>query len=193
MKGSNAIITKEVEIVLTNNMIKYYEDLGYEIPRRKKNGRMSVPIGTTIVVKVGDLPNCSNVILDIEYDCCHKPTKMDYYHYVKYNHDGKIYCQHCNSEILNSKENHPQYKKEKTDEERLNERRYPEYMNFVKNVLERDNYTCQCCKEKLSGNAEVHHLDGYNWCMEKRTDDTVLYRLLRRSQPTHVGCNGNNR
>lgn len=166
------IITKEVKIVLTNNMIKYYEDLGYEIPRRKKNGRMSVPIGTTIVVKVEDLPNCSNVILDIEYDCCHKPTKMDYYHYVKYNHDGKIYCQHCNSGILNSKENHPQYKKEKTDEDRLNGRRYKEYLEFVKKVLERDKYTCQCCNKKLSGNAEVHHLDGYNWCIEKRTDET---------------------
>lgn len=35
-------------------------------------------------------------------------------------------------------------------------------------VFKRDKHTCQCCGSKKNINA--HHLDGYNWCKEKRTD-----------------------
>lgn len=44
-----------------------------------------------------------------------------------------------------------------------------EFKEFRKNVLKRDMYTCVCCG-KQKGELNVHHLDGYNWCKEKRTD-----------------------
>lgn len=57
------LITKEVEILLTNN-VKYYEDLGYKIPREKnKQGKLTVPIGSKILVKINDLPFLSIVCL----------------------------------------------------------------------------------------------------------------------------------
>ena len=56
-----------------------------------------------------------------------------------------------------------------TKEEREIGRNYPEYRKFVKDVLKRDNYTCQLTG--YSGeNIAVHHIEGYNWCKEKRTD-----------------------
>ena len=38
-----------------------------------------------------------------------------------------------------------------------------------KDVFHRDNYTCQCCHTR-GGRLNAHHLDGYNWCVEKRTN-----------------------
>lgn len=55
-----------------------------------------------------------------------------------------------------------------TEEERIASRCYPEYTQFTNNVLKRDDFTCQLTLN--SGNVVVHHLDGYNWCVEKRTD-----------------------
>jgi len=38
-------------------------------------------------------------------------------------------------------------------------------------VLFRDDFTCYCCGKKTKKKICVHHLDGYDWCVEKRTDD----------------------
>lgn len=45
----------------------------------------------------------------------------------------------------------------------------PEYTDFVKQVLARDDYTCQCCGQE-HGELNVHHLNGYSWFKEGRTD-----------------------
>ena len=68
-----------------------------------------------------------------------------------------------------SGENNPKYDKSISIEERQTKRQYLEYDEFIKKVLARDNYTCQCCGEH-NNHMNVHHLDGYNWCKEKRTD-----------------------
>lgn len=67
-------------------------------------------------------------------------------------------------------EEHYRWNADLTKEEREIERNYPEYTQFIKDVYKRDNYTCQCCGKIGQGNLNVHHLDGYNWCKEKRTD-----------------------
>lgn len=54
-------------------------------------------------------------------------------------------------------------------EERLKIRDYPEYHIFVTKCLKKHDYTCDITGEK-GCELEVHHLDGYNWCIEKRTD-----------------------
>lgn len=39
-------------------------------------------------------------------------------------------------------------------------------------MLLRDNFTCKVCGNNNRDSIQVHHLNGYNWCKEKRTDET---------------------
>ena len=64
----------------------------------------------------------------------------------------------------------PNYNPEKTDDERESGRIIPGYKEWVRDVYERDGYTCQCCGDNRGHNLNAHHLDGYNWCKEKRLD-----------------------
>lgn len=67
------------------------------------------------------------------------------------------------------KEN-PNYNPVKTDEERESQRCLQGYEQWRDSVYERDKYTCQCCGYDKGHTLNAHHLDGYNWCVEKRTD-----------------------
>lgn len=69
----------------------------------------------------------------------------------------------------NTQENHPNWNPNLTQEERIKKRNYEDYVNWRNQVYERDNYTCQCCKQR-GRELNAHHLDGYNWCKEKRID-----------------------
>lgn len=92
------LISEEVEVVLGSKNIKYYEDLGYKIPRSKdKQGRLKTPRGTTIIVDVKDLSNGSHVYVDIKCDSCEKELKnMSWQGYLKYvKSNGKYYCYNC--------------------------------------------------------------------------------------------------
>ena len=164
------LLTKEIDVALCSQNIPYYENLGYEIPRVKyKDGKFCVPRGTRIVVDIKDLPKWSNYQVETCCDGCGKIKKMAYSSYnKKLRNDNTIYCITCFNKTKCG-ENHHNWKPNKTDEERLIERKYPEYKQFVKSVLARDNYTCQCCRNK-GHNLIVHHLDSYDWCKEKRTD-----------------------
>ena len=167
------LISTEVEITLCSATIKHYEDLGYEIPRVffKRKKKYVVSRGTKLLVKVEDLQKASNVKVEIECDCCKKQYTDTFNNYQKINHNGATYCKSCSKKLFFSGENHPLYNPNISDEERENGRNYPEYHNFIKRVLARDDYTCQCCK-KQHEYLNVHHLDSYDWCKEKRTDDT---------------------
>ena len=63
----------------------------------------------------------------------------------------------------------PNYNHNKTDEEREVKRLIEGYSEWVKEVFERDNYTCQCCGQR-GGNLNAHHLNGYHWDKEHRID-----------------------
>lgn len=166
------LLCTEVEIGVNGRNAIYYEDLGYEVPKHlDKSGNTCVKNGTKITVKVNDLPHGSSAQIPAECDHCKKQYTIIYNNYNKINRDGKIYCRQCGTLLFNTGENNPCYKKSKTDEEREKKRLYPEYAQFVKRVLARDNYTCQCCG-KNNGRKDVHHLDGYEWCKDKRVDDT---------------------
>ena len=43
------------------------------------------------------------------------------------------------------------------------------YRNKGYKILENDKWTCQITSQ-IGGNLNVHHLDGYNWCKDKRLD-----------------------
>lgn len=69
-----------------------------------------------------------------------------------------------------SGENNSNWNKNLTDEDRNDLRRYPEYYEWRDSVFKKDNYTCQCCGSSKSGTLKSHHKDGYNWCIDRRTD-----------------------
>lgn len=67
-------------------------------------------------------------------------------------------------------ENHPCYDNSISQEEREKGRNFEGYIYWRRQVYIRDNYTCIVCGYKKGGNIEAHHLDGYNWAKDKRTD-----------------------
>lgn len=56
--------------------------------------------------------------------------------------------------------NSPFWDHGKTDEERIVQRKYPEYRQYIKSVMKRDNYQCQVCGATHT-ELEVHHLYSY--------------------------------
>jgi hypothetical protein len=98
------LISKEVEVTLSPNTIKYYENKGYEINRVKNKWRKwVVPEGTKLKVNVFDLPDNSTTPVQVLCDYClengvetiiEKPWRS----YVRDNIDGVIHtdcCVHC--------------------------------------------------------------------------------------------------
>lgn len=64
----------------------------------------------------------------------------------------------------------PNYNPNKTDEEREKGRCIIGYKEWRNSVYSRDNYTCQCCGDNKGSNLNAHHLNGYNWDKQHRTD-----------------------
>ena len=64
----------------------------------------------------------------------------------------------------------PNYNPNITDEEREKGRNIEGIQEWRKGVYKRDNYTCQKCGDNKGGNLVAHHLDGYHWNKEHRTD-----------------------
>lgn len=81
-------------------------------------------------------------------------------------------CKQCYIENIKGSGN-PNYNPNLTDEQRADAAKCRnaslENRKWKSDVKKRDNYTCQCCK-KRGGILVSHHLDGYNWCIEKRLD-----------------------
>ena len=55
------------------------------------------------------------------------------------------------------------------DDANRNFRKSDEVVTFSKTVLKRDGYTCQKCS-KVGGHMCAHHLNGYHWFIEGRSD-----------------------
>lgn len=166
------LLTKEVEITLGSMSINisYFKKIGYDIPTYKnKYGKFTVKPNTKILVKVEDLMPTSKVRVECECDNCGLIYTVGYGNYNLHNRDGKTYCKKCIAQLFNSGENCNLYNPNLTDEERIIGRNYKEYYDFIKLVLKRDKYKCKVCN-KDNCKLEVHHLDGYEWCKEKRTD-----------------------
>lgn len=66
--------------------------------------------------------------------------------------------------------NNPNFKPHKTDEERESGRLIEGYGIWRDSVYKRDNYICQCCGFDKGGTLVAHHLNGYSWFKEGRTD-----------------------
>lgn len=68
-------------------------------------------------------------------------------------------------------ENNPNYNPNLTDEERTLNRDTKENTIWKQQVKEKANFTCDICGYRGS-KLRSHHLDGYNWCKERRLDLT---------------------
>ncbi len=167
------LIIEDVEVVLTSNIIKYYENFGYKIPRYyDRKGVARVKQGTKIKVKSSDLMKTSTVKVHVECDNCHKIYLLSYIDYNKHNMKKGFYCRDCYRQITMRGADNPNWNKIKTDEERIVQRNTSEYKDFVKKVLLRDKRIYYFCGKQSFKNMEVHHLNGYDWFIEGRTDET---------------------
>lgn len=64
----------------------------------------------------------------------------------------------------------PNLTSEEREKQREHSRRYPLYDFFRQQVYERDDYTCKTCNDDTGGNLVVHHLNGFHWDKENRTN-----------------------
>lgn len=67
-----------------------------------------------------------------------------------------------------TRENNPMWNPELSDEERNQSRKILENDIWRKEVFERDDYTCQICKDSRGGKLVAHHLNGYHWDKDNR-------------------------
>ena len=172
------LVSEYTEVKLYGKNLKYYENLGYEIPKQYNiYGKLTTPKDTTITVKVDDLLKTSTAKVEICCDKCGKTRIIRYDIYNKHNHDGKTYCKGCAQMVLCSGEKSYNWNPNLTKEERDIGRHYPEYYEFVQRVLARDNYTCQCCGKKSCKDMAVHHLYGYSGYPEYRIDQSQAITL----------------
>jgi hypothetical protein len=167
------LLSTKVEVNV-NSELKYYESLGYEIPKYiDSKGRLRMKKGTKITVNINDLKQNSHVVVPVECDCCKTKNKVKYAQYIdtinSNTTDGKYACPSCMRKLFRG-EKHPAWNTDKTQEEREQARKYEAYSLFVKQVASRDKYICRCCGKRCSKDLRVHHLNGYNWYKEGRID-----------------------
>lgn len=99
------LLTKEVEVKIRNNDIKYYENLGYEIPKKKASEsyykrhkqELMYDLSKPIIVKVEDLTKGSHAVVQVLCDYCNKTiVDIPYYKYIyELECVDKIACKNC--------------------------------------------------------------------------------------------------
>ncbi len=118
----------------------------------------------------------SNTLLD--YRCsCGNISKIAYANFQSGNRCKKCGFERTASKLRGRKypeksgANNINYNHNLTPEERLNSRNRnanPENSEWRTAVYQRDNYTCKCCGERVSGTLEAHHYYGYTEFPEYR-------------------------
>jgi very-short-patch-repair endonuclease len=93
-----------VEVGLTGKRLKYYENLGYQIPRiiSPMTNKLVVPIGTTIMVNINDLSKGSKNNVQVKCDYCGKTFPKSYLNYNA-EHRKNIIKKDCCKECWNTK------------------------------------------------------------------------------------------
>nr|DAQ17004.1 MAG TPA: NinG protein [Caudoviricetes sp.] len=106
------------------------------------------------------------------------------------------HCKKCGYNKFSGENNHF-YNPNLSDEDRedsIYRFRNPLYKNFIHKCFQRDNYTCQITGKKSRGDIVVHHINGYNWDIENRTNvdnGVTLNREIHKEFHKLYG-NGNN-
>lgn len=104
----------------------------------------------------------------MEFECnCGEKFKMHWCDFRSRNHC----CYECSVKVRSGK-NHYEYNESLTKEERIERRILSSTKNmriFRESVFERDDYSCDICKDK-GVTINAHHLNGYHWFEEGRYD-----------------------
>ena len=101
--------------------------------------------------------------------CGEEAAQIESMYYRHKNHYCSAKCASIGQGIIYKRENHPNWNPNLTDEEREKGRHIEGYDDFIKQVLERDDYTCQITG-KRGGKLEIHHLNCFSDFKEERTD-----------------------
>lgn len=116
-------------------------------------------------------------LLSKEYEAFHEKLrykcscgKEAYIAYAKFQAGQR--CKYCKSDRISAKTRgslNPAYKADKTDEQRIKDRKFPEYLEWRRKVYERDDYACQTCGMR-GRTLNAHHIQSYAKFPELRTD-----------------------
>ncbi|WP_098408524.1 HNH endonuclease [Bacillus sp. CX-1] len=79
-------------------------------------------------------------------------------------------CANKHQALLRTGSGHPRWNPSLSEEDRLVNRKYPEYLKWRADVYERDSYTCQCCGDSKFGNLVAHHVLNYSEHPDLQTD-----------------------
>ena len=146
------------------------DDTKYKISKSKKNARLTgkrshnwnrVPVNCV---------ECGKVTLKIPY-------------LIKRNNNNfcSLECKGKWQSINHVGENSPRWNWGLSETERTQKRHYPEYYEFMRAVFKRDRFKCDCCGYQGTSNADtaVHHLNGYHWDKENRTNPDNAVTLCK--------------
>lgn len=124
-----------------------------------------------IILKGSFNPNFRGGDVEVECSLCKSYFKVSRYRAkTRVLFFCSMSCKGKYQETSMLKNNNPNYVHGLSEDYRVRCRIIDGYNTWRRKVYERDNYTCQCCKDDTGGNLNAHHLDGYNWAIEKRTD-----------------------
>jgi len=79
------ILIQQIKVKISSNNAKYYENLGYKIPKKFSYGKERYILGSEIEVLVRDLQQNSNILVPTKCDSCGKESERPYYSYIKFN------------------------------------------------------------------------------------------------------------
>ena len=136
------ILTKEVEVKIISKNVSHYVAKGYKIPMKKATPSSFVrykkefvyDIPTTIVVKVGDLTEGSNVLVEAVCEDCGCHTNIKYFYYKRTEKTiGKYVCPECVKK----------YVMQKLYQTNMEKYGVP---NYSKTLEYREKYTSTCLK-----------------------------------------------
>ena len=168
IKGGNmGFNSYYVDLHVNSKTISRYEKLGYIMPKKinEKKNKIVYDTSKTVKIHVNDLPLQSNTKIDYLCDNCGEPVNVSWRRYCTYNINGKYYCRKC-------KQENPKFIKWlKPREKTSRSRSSSDYNIFTRTVLFRDHFICQYCGQKgKKEQLDVHHLNGYQWYVDGRTD-----------------------
>lgn len=124
-----------------------------------------------VILKGKNNPNFKNRTGYIKCDCCNKDIERPMHNIeLRKNNYCSLKCKYKHTGLLYSGPNNPNYTNGLSHNYRARYRIVEGYGEWKKSVMERDSFTCQLCGCSKGGNLHAHHLDGYNWAEEKRTD-----------------------
>ena len=130
-----------------NEVIEYFKNNGCVLLSKESDFK-NMHSKLTYIARCGHkFTSEYNVFKKSKYKMCKQCKNKQYSGENVYNWKGGIY----NSELEKFRKTY-------------------EFKHWHNEVFKRDKYTCRCCGNNKSGKLNSHHLDGYNWCIEGRTD-----------------------